>query len=628
MKDKRAEFLRNFTNCSDVESLRRVTAEAGVDLRVYSRLAFRKLLEAKQPIESLLQFLQDPALNDPKAKNLRYFLRWQSNCCARDTETSTVIYRLAPWIKMRLRLWTMTRDDFEHLAMLLSSVARNTQSDALVLLLGEAIVKGLDECRVMSISDLQGSTVQVILDSLFLTDLTERKAALIYKVFEDLQKSQLQCMSVNLERLLIETCRMYVRLQTNGGTTTTSLDLDREFTRILRIVPNNMKAHVIDRTTLGLMEDAARNADDRVIWSTVLKIWYFNLVECGLFSSLLDGNKKTYTPRFIGHENLFISMPYLRHLDDKQLSLHLLRHWWRAPRYLQKKYTQELYLDEPFTPMLKLAQDHLPGSLNSQLIGKFFKILQLMRRHDTILEIVRRDSRQKSFLPPHIISSLVETYASISLSHARRMFLSCPGLLMEHCPTLAERMIDDIGVETETLWRYLRNRRPLKMPKIRFQQWRENRARLLERMAHRYAKAKHLSPRIAFRCVYTCYIHHMKDRLGPVGKSLSRSITRTGLIRPLQRKQRVSSVKLRWILSIVKATEGHDVAGRLDWLAYKWSKEQAPLRQLTERLDKLCDVRYGPMLHRIQHRWSKRMRTPVKVFTPTADIEIPTVKSR
>ena len=618
LKDNKGDFMRRFTNCSDVDSLRRLTAEAGVELRAYSRLAFRQLLKANQPIDSLLQFLQDPALNDPKAKNLRFFLDWQSRRSGNNLEMKHTIHHLAPWIKQQLGLGMMRGDEVEHLVMLLNRLARQTQNERLVPILAGAIVIGLEECRVMSISDLQGSTIQEILNSLLMHDLTQRKAILINKILEGLNRSQMQHMGINICRFIIGICRVKVRREVNAGTAATSLDLEGEFARILSLVPDTIKLQVIDSTSIRLMERVARDHDHRVIWSTALKIWYFHLVECGLFS-IMDGSNKSDTPRFVGHRQAAIFMPYLRHLDDEGIALHLLRHWWRAPRRLQKEYTQGLLQSsggEPFSPMLKLAQDGLPGHLKPQLVEKLFEVLLLMRRHGTIVEIVEKASQRNILLPTLIMSSLVRAYVPIEPYYARRIYRSTPGLLMEHCPALAESMINNIKLHPNTLWRYLRHRRPARMSEADYQRWREDRARLFERMAYRYSKAPHLSPRMAFRYVYMCYTHHKKDRLGPVGESLSRSITRTGLIRQLQRKQWVSSVKLRWILSIVRASEGDEVADKVDRLVYKWRKEHTNGRELMRRLERLREARKGPMVHLIQNRWSWRKRRPVKLFTP------------
>ena len=545
--------MQNFQKCSDLESLRRLTAEAGVDIRAYSRLAFRQLLENERPIKELFGFLEDSALNNPKVKNLKFLLGWQLSDYGNKINMGEFLKLLSPWIRLQIGLGKLTMTDFQCVMEFASSLTQSSRGKTLKTDLLEAMITGVEECNLMSISDLKRSTLQGLLDCLSTGESVPRSLSLLCRVLKGLSQTQLQELHVNLQNFIFGIFRIEVDCEAFKFS-----EIKTDFAQMVHLIPDLMKIEMINQISKIMIGRASSDSSYAVSWSKSLKLWWSVLTEHGLFALTLQGGNKSCVPYHILRKPLAITIPYLYHLDDRKIALILLQYWWRAPQRLRNEYNYRLqdHTNEPFGLMLKIAQDHLPERSKSYLVEKLLNLLQLMHRHDKILDIVGQASHHQIRLSHFTVSSLIRSYISINPRFACKLFWSSPQLRMEQFPELAEHMIDNIRLHPSTVWHNIRHRDCIRISDLDRPQWRKDRARLFEKMAHRYAKARHLSPRMSFRHLYRCYIYHMKDRLGPVGKGLSRSLTRAGVIRPLQRKQWVSSVKLRWILSIVRAAEG------------------------------------------------------------------------
>ena len=92
---------------------------------------------------------------------------------------------------------------------------------------------------------------------------------------------------------------------------------------------------------------------------------------------------------------------------------------------------------------------------------------------------------------------------------------------------------------------------------------------LLHRLATAFAHSQRLHPGCAFRAVYQCY-RYLCDRFAPVGPALSKAFVHAGATRFLQEGRWVSTVKLRWILGVVKKAEGAEMAKQVDRAVWQW----------------------------------------------------------
>ncbi|KAI9701949.1 MAG: hypothetical protein M1836_001293 [Candelina mexicana] len=112
------------------------------------------------------------------------------------------------------------------------------------------------------------------------------------------------------------------------------------------------------------------------------------------------------------------------------------------------------------------------------------------------------------------------------------------------------------------------------MPKIDF----------IHKLALFFAHSAHVSARLAFRHVYRCYAY-LKHRQATLKPELSRALVHAGIIRYLWAEQWVSTTKLRWVLGLVRALEGDEVADQIDEVVYQWRGRNLLLQTRKRRRD-------------------------------------------
>lgn len=97
--------------------------------------------------------------------------------------------------------------------------------------------------------------------------------------------------------------------------------------------------------------------------------------------------------------------------------------------------------------------------------------------------------------------------------------------------------------------------------------------------AEKWSNSSALSNRSALGQVHTIY-QQLRTRKIPISPELSGALVKSGITRPLQQRQWVIDVRIRWILSIVAQVEGEDVAAKIDQLVYAWRMRNAQEERL------------------------------------------------
>ena len=94
-------------------------------------------------------------------------------------------------------------------------------------------------------------------------------------------------------------------------------------------------------------------------------------------------------------------------------------------------------------------------------------------------------------------------------------------------------------------------------------------AETLHRMATAFASNRCLTAGQAFRAVYLCY-RYLCTMQVVVGPAVAKAFVHAGIIRFLKSNRWVSTIKLRWILSIVRASESKETADKVDQMVWVW----------------------------------------------------------
>ena len=206
-------------------------------------------------------------------------------------------------------------------------------------------------------------------------------------------------------------------------------------------------------------------------------------------------------------------------------------------------------------------------------VKKIFKVLQMLQKSESIVEIIRKAGMVDALIDEGDVVYTIREHLGTRPHLAERMFHYYPSLQLEKCPELAERLIPIPGSYPSIVLHYMQKRsNPFHVDREAFSQVR---IQLLDRMAIAYSTALNLTPRAAFRNVYTCYTQCMKERLGPPSVAMARAFVLTGLIRPHQAGRRVGTTIARWIISIVRWAEDPHVADQVDEVVYKWRRIHA-----------------------------------------------------
>lgn len=283
---------------------------------------------------------------------------------------------------------------------------------------------------------------------------------------------------------------------------------------------------------------------------------------------------------FLSTQKPEIVVLYLQQLDDQDKAHFVLRYWVgpKTPsgqsraRYLFDEFCSTKEKDSPWVSMFQAARDCALESTKTSGadVKQVFKVLQMLQKSESIVDIIKQAGKLHAFIDESDVVYTIREHLGTRPHLAERLFHFYPRLRLEKCPELAERLILTPGSHPDIALHYMQNRRT-RFP-VEREAFSQVRLQLLDRMASAYSKALHLTPRMAFRKVHTCYIQRIKERLGPPSVAMACALVRAGLIRPLQAGRWVGTTIVRWILSVIRSAQGPDVADQVDEVVYKWRR--------------------------------------------------------
>ncbi len=316
--------------------------------------------------------------------------------------------------------------------------------------------------------------------------------------------------------------------------------------------------------------------------------WWSVLVHHESFRILKNGSEWLRFERELARQEIDVLCLYLRHLSDDEKCVFLVRHWFNpdaqdgdtlldgSPSIFIKQLNDVRvsckHTTSPFVCMFQAIGPRIHS--DGIALPRVFSLLHRLEMHDTSLSLFRYFRQSGTSVNLTTLASKIINYTSPDPRVACTLFKLTPSLPLESCPVVAEIMIRDPAVHPGIPLGFRDARQgslgiPDVYPRTK-QEIRHAQIQLLNRMATAYAHASHLYPRVAFRQVYQCYLLHRKHARCSLSVEISAALTIAGAVRPLQESEWVSTMKLRWILAIVRETEGDEVASRVDELVYAW----------------------------------------------------------
>ena len=601
--------MQGFKASTDIASLRKLAAETGIELRKYSRLAFRQLLIHRLPLRELLEYLENPCLNDPKARNLRFFLSRKWHNGMNDGETIEFVDGICPWLELQISLGNMSEEDIMDILRFVSVVSGMGEDESLKCRLAGAVIGGISKSHVFGLTDISPTCATEILGCLMVGAFTQQSQSLGCNLINGLQESQVKQMAPGISKFFLRIFRSKTSLEQTEFASFAEVEVTKMCLMMLQRFSTQVKRSVVVKTSkMLILFDAS--VLHQSAWLKLLDLWWSQLVKLDLFPLVSHLSQYSGIYGLMRSQSVEVLAPYLRHLNDYRKVYFLLRWRWTVSEQdllrFEKIHRLEKNVD-PFLIMLKIL--HESARFRPRSLPRLFRLLQTMGMSHTIIKMMSTARNSGIPIPTDAIFSAVRNHLEVDPYYSRKIFRSDPRLPIEECPELVEELIKNSQLHPNAVWTYIKprcNRQAAISDDLRT--WRKRRAEMYERTALGFARKVQLTPRMRFRHVHKCYVQWKKERLGPVSTAISLALTWSGIIAPLQRMEWPSTTKIRWILSVVRAVEGATSADDIDRIVYKWRGDIIKHSKARTRRQGICGNNHRQLSHDFRRRWSKRRR--------------------
>lgn len=558
--------------CRDVDALNNWAASHRIDFREYPKLLFSRLCHAGQPLPVLLHALENATLGTPR--NLNFLLNWQLR---KQKRVGRLQKRLQPddmaflqkWMSRQMYLGTKSEEEILVFVRFISRVGDATSDESLKSKL-IASLQSLQSSPMFGFKDLGTEAQCRVLDLIARGPVTRQLLEFGFSLIETMSHVQEEDTGRTISAFITRVVRAHASRREHEERETWSLEVMSMILETIGELPKKLASSVMMFTTKALVRDYHQVPAIKAATSQLLDSWFSAFVRKRAGEDWIP----TVDIRdFLGTQKPRVVVQYLKQLDDREKARFMLRYWagLRSPavqsraQYLFDGYCEAKWKDSPWVSMLQAARQCSRKCIRpiAVHVRRIFETLKMLHQSTDIVEILKQATKLTAVINEHDVAYIIRKQLGEELYLAERMFHFYPGLRLERCPELAERIIRSRRRHSATALRYMQrytSREKISQPRIE----------LLGRMAHAYSMARNVTPRTAQRRVYQCYTQHMKERLGPLPVATARALTRTGIIQPLQAGRWGNTRTFEWILSIVRSTEGADVADRVDEMVYRW----------------------------------------------------------
>ena len=613
-------FLEDLKCCKNLSNLRVWAADYNIDLRRYSRLSFRYVYETRERLEVVLEALGDNALNN--SDNLRFLLRQKMQNPLMYEEARIIGY----WLKRTLFLgqWsesqlTLILDFILHISTLESF---QKAKDHLII----SAVKGLESSTVFGLKDLSRSQLSMLLDAITNGVSTGSSSGPGFRLLKVLEPYQLESLTKSISRFFQKT--ILVQTLENGSLGKESQDgksIPKLF-GFLQTFPQSVSCRVIIDISRALVERTPSPPECYTPLLQLLDQWWAWVRRSKLLKTSDESANQWHLERTLAGNSLTIVASYLRPLDDVAIARFMLqqelghRSALNAQSRALESFRQTCQSDKnvsPFVNMLVTMQEI--SDVTEKTVQRTFRLLQMLHKSEAIADVIVSLRNAGIRISEHVLLNTIKAESRKTGGIPAKIFSLCRELPLEKCPELAESMIQNVRRRPlEALQQYV-SRHPLFLPgcRERFDVLKA-RSQLLQRMALAYSTSTHLTPQMAFRYVYKCYTYHMREGLGPLGSGMVLALTRTGIVRPLERGEWVSTERLRWVLHLIRRFEGSQVADQVDELVYKWRGVAVKKIQAESQQRKLANhgQKESAMGFRIRNVWNRSQGRVDRILEP------------
>ena len=621
-------FLEDLKKCRDADCLYKCAAVHGIDIRKCPKLLFPQLCYSGQPFPVLLHILEDATLGTPG--NLNFLLDWmlrrrkgEGRLCKRINLDDVVL--LQQWMRRQLRLGVKTEYDILVFLRFVARVSDAIRNESLRCNLITSMFEGLQSSSVFGFEDLGIETQRKLLGSVTKGPVTRHSLDLGFSIVEAMCQSQLEGIDQNFATFIGGVFRAYASLGEHEKQETRFLEvIPRVLEKIVEL-PQEVACSVIYTTTEALINDSFRAPTIKAATTPLLDTWWSAIAKTEILGFGEDNPLRSKIEVLLSTRKPEIVVPYLQHLDDQKKALYILRYWIgprtrsgrSRARYLFDRFCSAKGKCSPWVSMFQAVREYAQENSRSSNVNvkQVFKVLQMLGQSKDIVEVIKQARKLHAIIDESDVVYTIKEHSREQSFLAARMFHFYPRLRLEKCPELAERMILDPRSNPNTAAHYMWNRQT-RAP-VHREEFRQLRKQLLDRMAVTYSTGLHLTTRMAFRKVYKCYVQYARDRLGRPSRVMAHAFTRVMLIQRLQAGKWVSTMAIRWLLSVIRSTESIDVANEVDEIVYKWHvANKKAIRVASLAMRRKYFATETSMDFQVQIKWSKNFRCYQKVYTP------------
>ncbi len=628
--DRRYAFLSKLQWCSTTENMRRVVTEFEIDLRAtptWSQLAFRQLLGKNYGLETLLNFLEDSSLNAPEARNLQVLVQW----LIKNNAERNVMRSFFKWIEQSTSLGVFSEEEILQVVMVTSRLRlyNGTDSDEMTRSVLITICQGLLKSSIRQIRDLEAHTTGVLLRC-----ISDRPSDVVLQnlgatMIMSSHESQLRTMSDDIALMLQSWILSCPKLPV-AEPKTSQPDRMTELFKLLQWLPEDIARLSIVDANMRILCSAPFTSGQAILVEN-LSVWWSALFKSELYHILDRSVEWEKVKRSLATSNVDVLASYLQAMDDREICLFIMNQWFQIQRMEQGTGRQKPSMEiaefealnrahastSPFVSMLRMLRFyrvHVSGRTLTRLLA----LLRELGKPDTIIEVIKYQETIRKRIKAQTIASAVNDDLYANPRQAYQMFDSYPMLSLEQVPALAESMIMNPYLHPITAIYFRRKRQKVaakSFPTDAHLPARPgSRLRLLQCMCLAYALAPHLPPRLALRKIYECYLTIKRERLGPISSDITQALVQVGIIRPLQDITWVSTIKLRWILGLVREVEGEEVADEVDEVVYEWRGRVVDvIRERQRRESRGPETRLRRAQEKYDRLWLKTSR---RVYKP------------
>ena len=570
---------------------------------LYSQLAFDVLLRKQARPPLLLEFLRDPLLDVPEAKNLSKFLEHASTNMLRPD----VFPDVCTSVRQALVLGGLQQDDVPMVLRHLKTIAvrccdGKVHSEALgsaLLHAYQSVWDGIMNCRIRPDARVSPDILQLMVDSVSALWLNTQSAAFRLRIY------QYASPHTSVAEYLVSLAR---GLPDDEALSMGRLHSDRELliATLRSFRPEQLRSEIISATELLVEHETVQELEDPT-WKSAVNSWLDCLQSFHATYEEQEGYMQNVYEVLAANVPPTAIAPHLRAMSEGEICRLLSSYWvphhvppqpdtgedLRADRLREFSCEFARYLKEmpnfsnPFAQLIvTLARSNLPYTTMTTIV---FDLVRTIHGAEKILPILFRLRKRGLIIDTTGAAAAVEELSATDPEKALYLFKCVPGLWLSRCPTLATNLI-----RTNTAMRYVIHAM-MKCHDIQVrisdQQWRGGvrppvpnlRVHLIHQIAYAFAYHTPGDARRAFRNVHYCYRGLVRSG-APLRPLMSKALVTAGVIRPLQDGENVPTARFRWILDVVREVEGEGVAELLDRMAWEWRRRNAVLKEERERL--------------------------------------------